>query len=47
MFFSGTVEERGEDTRYAWLRDDEKGINYLIEICRSRSTEDRKTGGGS
>lgn len=32
IVFSGTVEERGEGSHYAWLRDDEAGINYLVAI---------------
>ncbi len=32
IVFSGIVEERGDGSRYAWLRDDEQGINYLIAI---------------
>lgn len=32
IVFSGTVEERGEGSRYAFFRDDEQGINYLIPI---------------
>lgn len=32
IVFCGTVEERGKDSRYAFFRDDEEGINYLIPI---------------
>lgn len=35
IVFSGIVEERGEGSRYAWFRDDEAGINYLIAIQES------------
>lgn len=35
IVFSGTVEERGEGSRYAFFRDDEQGINYLIPIQES------------
>lgn len=32
IVFSGMVEERDKGSRYAWLRDDEAGINYLVAI---------------
>lgn len=32
IVFSGTVEERGEGSRYAWFRDDGQEINYLVPI---------------
>lgn len=35
IVFHGTVEERGEGSRYAFFRDDEQGINYLIPIQES------------
>ena len=35
IVFFGTVEERGEGSRYAFFRDDEQGINYLIPIQES------------
>lgn len=39
IVFSGTVEERGEGSRYAFFRDDEQGINYLIPIQESGQQE--------
>lgn len=39
IVFSGMVEERGEGSRYAFFRDDEQGINYLIPIQESGQQE--------
>ena len=39
IVFHGTVEERGEGSRYAFFRDDEQGTNYLIPIQGSGQQE--------
>lgn len=42
IVFSGMVEERGDGSRYAWLRDDEAGINYLIAIQENKKQDKQK-----
>lgn len=42
IVFSGTVEERGEGSRYVFFRDDEQGINYLIPIQESGQQDKEK-----
>ena len=37
IVFNGTVEERGEGSMYAFLRDDEEGINYLISLSNYKN----------
>lgn len=43
IVFSGTVEERGEGSRYAWFRDDGQGINYLVPIQGNGQQDKQKT----
>ena len=42
IVFSGTVEERGEGSRYAFFRDDEQATNYLIPIQGSGQQDKEK-----
>lgn len=39
IVFSGTVEERGKGSRYAWFRDDEQSTNYLVKLQKERNAE--------